>query len=206
VVSYKERMDQDHDWAWNQGGRHFRRDSDLFKALRRIAPMLRDLGISYAVIGGMALFEHGYERFTMDIDLLVTAEGLRAIHDCPEALGCARPFADRKQVWDVETGVRIDFLVAGTYPGDAKPITFPDPAEVGVERDGITYVRLETLVELKLASGMTGGTARMMDFADAIALIMTLKLPADFADRLHPFVRERYAEFWVELQGPIREP
>jgi hypothetical protein len=65
---------------------------------------------------------------------------------------------------------------------------------------------LPSLVELKLASGMTGGVHRMRDLADAIELIKILKLPADFTDQLNPFVRDRYAEYWPELQGPEREP
>jgi hypothetical protein len=159
-------------------------------------------------MGDMALFEHGYERFTTDVDLLVTLEGLRAIHDRPEALGCIRPFPDRKLVRDVETGFRIDLFATGTYPGDGKPkpVAFPDPSEVGVDRDGIKYLRLETLVELKLASGMTGGMRRLRDLADVIELIKVLKLPAEFADQLNPFVRGRYSEYWPELQGPEREP
>ena len=208
VIPYEQRLDRDHRWALNQGGWHFHKKSDVFKTLHRLAPLLEGQGIAYAVMGGMALFEHGYERFTEDIDLLVTPEGLRAIMDRPEALGCVRPFPDRKQVWDIETGVRIDFFVTGTYPGDGKPnpVAFPDPATVGVDRDGVTYLTLPTLIELKLASGITGGVHRMRDLADAIELIKILKLPADFADQLNPFVRDRYAEYWPELQGPEREP
>jgi hypothetical protein len=208
VLSYEERMDRDHDWALNQGGWHFHKKSDVFKTLYRVARALEERGIAYVVMGGMALFEHGYERFTVDIDLLVTSEGLRAIHDRPEAFGCVRPFPDRRLVWDTETGVRIDFQLAGTFPGDGKPkpVAFPDPAEVGVVRDGIAYLSLPSLVELKLASGMTGGAHRMRDLADIIELIKILKLPADFADQLNPFVRDRYAEYWPELQGPEREP
>ena len=208
MISYKERLDRDFDWALDQGGWHFHRKIDVFKTLQRLAHVLEDQGITYAVMGGMALFEHGYERFTDDIDLLVTPEGLGAIHDHVEALGCVRPFPDRRQIWDAETGVRVDFFVTGTYPGDGKPkpVAFPDPAEVGVDLDGIAHLSLPSLVELKLASGMTGGAHRMRDLADVIELIKILKLPADFSGQLNPFVRDRYAEYWPELQGPDREP
>ncbi len=166
MIPYEDRFDLDRDWGWTQGGRHFRRDSDLFRVLRRLAGLLADRGISYAVMGGMALFEHGYERFTDDIDLLVTPEGLRAIHDRPEALGCMRPDPERKSIRDLETGVRVDFLVAGTFPGDGKPkpVAFPDPAQVGVDRDGVIYLCLPSLIELKLASGMTAGMSRLQGF------------------------------------------
>lgn len=208
MIPYEDRFDLDRDWGWTQGGRHFRRDSDLFRVLRRLAGLLADRGISYAVMGGMALFEHGYERFTTDIDLLVTPEGLRAIHDRPEALGCMRPDPERKSIRDLETGVRVDFLVAGTFPGDGKPkpVAFPDPAQVGVNRDGVIYLCLPSLIELKLASGMTAGMSRLRDFADIIEWMKILKPPADFAEQLHPFVRDRFAEFWAELQKPAHEP
>jgi hypothetical protein len=208
IIPYKERLDRDHRWAMDQGGWHFHRKNDVFRTLYRLAPVLEEQGIAYAVMGGLALFEHGYERFSDDIDLIVTPEGLLAIHDRVEALGCVRPFPDRDQVWDVETGVRIDFRMVGAYPGDGKPksIAFPDPAEGIIGRDGVIYLSLPSLVELKLASGISGGIHRMRDLADAIELIKILKLPADFAEQLNPFVRDRYAEYWPELQGPEREP
>jgi hypothetical protein len=208
IIPYKERLDRDRRWAMDQGGWHFHRKNDVFRTLYRLAPVLEEQGIAYAVMGGLALFEHGYERFSDDVDLIVTPESLRTIHDRVEALGCVRPFPDRDQVWDVETGVRIDFRMAGAYPGDGKPksIAFPDPAEGIIGRDGVIYLSLPSLVELKLASGISGGIHRMRDLADAIELIKILKLPADFAEELNPFVRDRYAEYWPELQGPEREP
>ncbi len=121
-----------------------------------------------------------------------------------EGLGYVPPFSGSKQLRDVETGVRIEFLVSGAYPGDGKPkpVAFPDPAEVGVDRDGIKYIPLETLVELKLASGMTGGIHRQKDITDVIELIKVVNLPADFASKLNPFVRDRFVEIWTELQEP----
>ena len=95
----------------------------------------------------------------VDVDILVTAEGLAAVHRELEGLGYVPPFAGSKHLKDTATGVRIEFLVAGQYPGDGKPkpVAFPDPAQVGVEIDGVRYLGLPSLIELKLASGMTGG-------------------------------------------------
>ncbi len=208
MITYEQRLKQDRRWALNQGGWHFDKDSDVFKTLHRIAGRLATLGIPYAVVGGMALFEHGFERFTTDVDLLVTPEGLKEIHDRLEGLGYVPPFVGSKQLRDTETGVRIEFLVSGAFPGDGKPkpVAFPDPAEVGVDLDGITYLRLETLVELKLASGMTGGAGRLKDLADVVGLMKALDLPVEFADRLHPYVRDRFIELWTDLKATDREP
>ena len=66
-------------------------------------------------------------------------------------------FAGSKNLRDTELGVRIEFLVAGQFPGDGqpKPVAFPPPEQVAEDFDGIKYVNLPTLIGLKLASGMT---------------------------------------------------
>jgi len=102
---------------------------------------------------------------------------------------------------DAESGVRIEFLVTGEFPGDGKPkpVAFPDPREIHIEKDGVCWLKLRNLVELKLASGMTS-PGRLQDLADVQKLIQTLELPADFGRQLHSFVREKYAELWASVQ------
>jgi len=185
---------------------HFERESAVHKALEAIARRLQELGIPYAIAGGIALFFHGYRRFTEDVDILVTAEGLREIHHHLAGLGYLPPFTGSQNLRDTASGVRIEFLVTGHYPGDGKPkpVAFPDPAAASVEIDGIQVLRLETLIELKLASGTTPGRRR--DLADVQELIRILTLPADFAERLDPSVRDLYRELWSEIQGLPSEP
>ena len=180
---------------------HFEEASAVHRTLRRITKRLEELGVPYAVAGGMALFLHGFRRFTEDVDILVTKDGLRLIHERLEGLGYVAPFQGSKNLRDTDSGVRIEFLVAGDYPGDGKPkpVAFPDPAAVGVERDGIRYVSLPKLIELKLASGLTN-PLRLKDIADVQELIRLLKLPAAFADQLDPFVRGKFLELWTVIQ------
>ena len=141
----------------DEGGRYFEGESLVQKTLRRIGRRLDELGIPYAVAGGMALFAHGFERFTHDVDILVTRDDLRVIHAKLEGLGYVPPFTGSKNLRDAEHGVRIEFLVAGEFPGDGKPkpVAFPKPEDVSVVIDGIRFLSLPKLVELKLASGMT---------------------------------------------------
>ncbi len=204
LIPYEKRLHEDRRWAMAQGGGYFRKDNDVFKTMYRIAGRLDALGIPYAVVGGMALFEHGFERFTDDVDLLVTPENLKVIHERLEGLGYVPPFTGSKQLRDVESGVRIEFLISGAFPGDGKPkpVAFPNPADVGIDRDGIVFLSLPKLIELKLASGMTGGIHRMKDFTDVVEMIKIRQLPADFAEQLDPYVRGRYLEFWTALQEP----
>ena len=59
--------------------RFFKGDADVQRALSKLARLLDQAGIPYAVIGAMALNEYGYRRVTVDVDILLTREGLEAL-------------------------------------------------------------------------------------------------------------------------------
>jgi hypothetical protein len=190
----------------SEGGRHFEGTSAVHEALRKITSKLDELGVPYALVGGMALFHHGVRRFTEDVDLLVTAPSLKTIHEHLEGAGYLPPFEGAKNLRDTTLGVRIEFLVTGQYPGDGKPksIAFPDPSDVAIERDGIQVIDLPELIELKLASGMSD-PGRMKDLADVVELIKTLGLPRDYAaQQLHADVRDKYGELWRSIRATTR--
>ena len=201
VAAYEQLLDRDPRWALKEGSMHFEKESAVHKTLERIVQRLDELDIPYALAGGMALFFHGYRRFTEDVDILVTPDGLEKIHRRLEGLGYLPPFTGSQNLRDAEHGVRIEFLVTGHFPGDGKPkpVAFPNPDGAEIEIEGIRCLRLDRLIELKLASGTTPGRRR--DLADVQELIRILKLPADFALRVDPSVRDLYAELWDELQN-----
>ncbi len=179
--------------AIQEAAKFFMRTDPIFESLHAVTTRLRDLGIPYAVLGGMALVAHGYLRTTEDIDILVSPVSLDAIHQSLVGLGYRPLFEGSKNLRDANTGVRIEFVLAGQFPGDGKPkpIAFPEPADVGVDIDGIRYVGLPKLIELKLASGMTN-PGRLRDLADVQELIRALKLPAEYANQLNSFVRDEF--------------
>ena len=45
------------------------------KTMRRLVKKLEKAKIPYAIMGGMAVNAHGYERTTKDVDVLLTREG-----------------------------------------------------------------------------------------------------------------------------------
>ena len=176
----------------------FMRDDPVHGALTEIARRLDTEAIPYAVADGMALVAHGYDRTTVDIDVLVSESGLRAIHERLVGRGYQPAFeGSRKQLRDVERGVRVEFLVAGEFPGDGKPkaVAFPEPTGSSVEIGGIRYLRLSSLVELKLASGISH-PGRLKDLADVQELIRARDLPLELRDELDASVRDRYTELW----------
>ncbi len=180
---------------------HFEEKSAVHIALHRIVQRLGELEVPYAVADAMALFFHGFRRFTEDIDILVTREGLEQVHRHLEGLGYVPVFSGSRSLRDAESGVRIEFLVTGDFPGDGKPkpVSFPHPDDAGIVKEGIRWLSLPSLVELKIASGMTS-PGRLKDLADVQELIRILGLTADFASRLRPFVQEKYRELWSAVQ------
>lgn len=197
---YEQQLSANLQWALREGSLHFEQKSAVQATLRKITARLDDLHIDYAVVGGMALFQHGFRRFTEDVDILVTREGLKILHAQLEGRGYVPPFTGSKNLRDAEFGVRIEFLIAGEYPGDGKPkpVAFPDPADVAIERDNIRYLALPALVELKLASGISGA-GRIKDLADVQELIKLFALPQDYQNQLNPYVRGKYLELWQSV-------
>lgn len=185
------------DAAIREVSRFFMKEGNVYRTLEKITRRLEELHIPYAIVGGMALVAHGYIRATVDVDILVTPEGLKIIHEKLEGLGYVPPFTGSKNLRDVETNTKIEFLVTGGFPGDGKPkpVAFPEPASSAVELEGRKYIRLASLVELKLSSGMTN-IGRLKDLADVQELIRAIGLGAEFADSLNPYVREKYRELW----------
>jgi hypothetical protein len=156
----------------------------------RLAARLRDLGLAHALVGGFALIRHGVRRFTEDVDILVSDADLEPLWDALIGRGYTRVAGTDRSIRDAETRVRIDFVVSGEFPGDGqpKPVAFPDPAEAAVEDGPVRVVALATLIELKLASGMSA-PGRLQDLADVQRLIAVHGLDPTYAETLNSFVR-----------------
>ena len=167
-------------------------------SLRSLAEMLEGEGIEYALVGGMALFLHGYRRFTEDVVILLTREGLAAFQERLVGRGYVPAFAGaRKTFRDAETRVRVEVLTTGEFPGDGKPkpVSFPDPALARERKEGLWVANLRTMVELKLASGLSA-THRAKDLVDVQELIQHLSIPRDLATALDPSVRDEFLRLW----------
>lgn len=178
-------------------------EGNVYETLRRLTAHLRDEGLEYALIGGMALVAHGYRRFTEDVDILMTKETLQAFRERLVGRGYVTAFRDASKTFrDPRTGIRIEVVTAGDYPGDGKPkpVAFPDPTTARFERDGVWLITLEKLIELKLASGLSA-PHRLKDLSDVQDLVIQLKLPLGFADQLDASVQAEYRRLWQNAQA-----
>jgi hypothetical protein len=203
IDPYENRLGRDREWGMSEGSKFFDGRGKIQDALEKIAKRLQELGIDYAVVGAMAMFQHGYRRFTEVVDILVTREAFKEIHRQLDGLGYVPPFQGSKNLRDTEHGVKIEFLVSGEFPGDGKPkpVAFPLPGSVAVDCGGIRYINLPSLVELKLASGMTS-PGRAKDIGDVVELIKNLDLPENLVECLNPFVQAKYKQLWADATSP----
>ena len=170
--------------------------------IKKLVADLERAGIDYALVGAMALNAHGYRRETVDVDVLVRPEGLNEFARKCVGLGYRPKFEGaRKSFLNTRTDVPVEFITTGEYPGDGKPkpVAFPDPAKVAIDVEGVKVVDLPTLINLKLASGMTQ-PARRRDLADVQDLIRLLALPAKFGDKLDSYVRSTFRTLLDELR------
>src|SRR5829696_1532357 len=188
---------------YEEARRYFMGEGILNKTLARLSKDLQTHGIDYAVIDAAALMAHGYQRLTEDIDLLMTPAGLQKFHEELVGLGYAPAFPGaRKRLRSTTDNVSIEVMTTGEYPGDGKPkpVSMPRPIEASIEIDGIRFVTLEKLIELKLASGISASD-RLKDLADVQELIKIRNLGEDFARELDPYVRTKY----LELEEAVRK-
>lgn len=176
--------------------------SPVHLATKRLSAALREMGISYVVTNDMAVNHHGHHHATERLAIVIRRVDLVRFKEQHLGRGWVDKFEGSKNCRDAVAGVNIDALTVGDYPGDGKPkpIAFPPPEqESETGEDGIPYVSLKTLLELKLASGMTA-PHRPRDLDDAIQLIRANHLASDYADTLDPYVAGKFRELWQAAQ------
>ena len=137
------------------------------ETLERVDRVLRNADIPFAVVGGFAVIEHGYERFTKDVDLLVyAADRFRAMQALRAAgfAGTRTPIGARLR--DERTGVAVD-LLGTAFAGDEHAL-----ARAGRGRRYLPVVPVEHLILMKLETG------RIKDDADIVELLKVGVSPA----------------------------
>jgi len=150
--------------------------------------------IPHYVCGGFAVQEHGYPRFTVDVDIIVPdvefAREKLTMNGFKENPGSMMTVTDR------ETRVKIDLLPGGGKV-DPGPLTFPVPTRVSSEPQILT---LQDLISLKLSTYIGRGVHRIQDYADVVKLIEANRLPRDYG--VDGKVREAYQKAWDEIHSP----
>ena len=182
-------------------GEFFMGTADVQRAMEKLTSRLEESEIPYAVVGEMALNEHGYRRVTEDVGVLLSREGLAAFKQRWLGRGYAERFPGSRGLRDTENSVDVDVVLAGDYPGDGKPkpVAFPDPATASRRGARVRLLPIERLIELELASGLSA-PHRLRDLADVLELIRAGGLGRELAEDLDPSVRGKFLELWDAAQ------
>jgi hypothetical protein len=148
----------------------------------QVARSLRNV-VDAPVLGGIAVYLHGGERSTVDLDFY--AADPKAIARQLETAGARWDSAQREHVLE---GVRIHLVT-------------PKEAGISIERtstiDGVRVVTLKDLVAIKLKSGLNN-PGRSRDLGDVEDLIRLIPLDKRFAARLP---RQMRAEFKTMVEA-----
>ena len=106
----------------------------------------------------------------------------------------ARKKVCSKQAWPGQSGVAIQFVLAGESEGPGQPARFPSPGDPKyiTTIEGLPVLSLASLIQSKLACGLGNLRRTHRDFADVVELIAVHHLDGAFAGFLHKSVRKEF--------------
>jgi hypothetical protein len=145
-----------------------------YQDVLRVAALLDEEHVEYALIGGYALALQGIVRLTEDVDILVepTVENARrwvtALSKLPD--GAARELVGDDTLHQEPYAIRINDEFTVDVMNSASGFTWKDMLPYRRRLDGVNVVSLEGLLRLK-------EHGRLKDRADAEAIRAALGLP-----------------------------
>ena len=126
-------------------------NENLWQAAEHCHRVLAEANIPYAICGGVAVCLHGYQRNTVDADIIINAADSPRVKELLLSVGLK--WSDDAKEFRTTSGVAIQFLIAGEPAGKGSPVVVPEPTgELNVEeKEGLRVVRLSRLMEMKIA-------------------------------------------------------
>jgi len=130
----------------------------------------------------------------VDLDLVVRSEDADRVLDLLSGAGFSWDSDARE--FRTETGVAVQFVIAGQSAGRGIEVKVPEPmGDDNIEIiEGLPVLRLSRLIEMKLASGSTNIRRTHRDFADVVELIAIRNLDGSFSRFLHKSLRKTFRE------------
>lgn len=176
-------------------------NESLWQAATQCHELLAAAKIPHAVMGGVAVCLHGYQRNTVDVDMLIRRDDSNAVREALESEGFS--WNAKEKEFHSASGVLIQFLLTGDRAGSDSEVMLPDPADERVitEIDELPVLTLARLIESKIACGLGSIRRTHKDFADVVELIVANKLNSAFARFLHKSLRTTYRELVRRSRG-----
>jgi hypothetical protein len=176
-------------------------NESLWQAATECHQLLAAAKIAHAIMGGVAVCLHGYQRNTVDVDFLIRRDDSDAVRAALEGEKFA--WHAQEKEFRSTSGVAIQFLLAGDRAGSDSEVKLPDPSEerVTTEIEELPVLTLAKLIESKVACGLGNIRRTHKDFADVVELIVENRLNSSFARHLHRSLRTTYRELVRRSRG-----
>lgn len=157
--------------------------------------------IPHAILGGVAVCLHGYQRNTVDLDLLVRQEDASAIRQALNEAGFE--WSEKDVEFRSPAGIPVQFLLAGDRAGKGSEVLLPNPGEPRIVRqiEGLPVLSLAKLIESKIACAEGNVRRAYKDLADVVELIAINRLNSAFARHLHKSLRPMFRDLVKRSRG-----
>jgi hypothetical protein len=167
-------------------------NQSLWQAAVRSHQLLAAAEIPHALLGGVAVCLHGYQRNTTDVDLLIRKEDSKAVRKTLQAGGYSWQRKEAEFLSD--SGIAIQFVLGGDPAGPGSEVALPDPGDEHstTQIEGLPVLTLARLIESKIACGQANLRRTHKDFADVVELIVRHRLNSSLARFLHKSLRPTY--------------
>ncbi len=162
---------------------------------------LASKNLPHAIVGGVAVCLHGYQRNTIDVDLLIRADDANAVRQSLTSAGWQWDAPNKQFVSD--SGVILQLLLSGERAGMGSEVCLPDPTDEKsvTELEGLPVLTLARLIETKIACGQNNARRMHKDFADVVELIAAHNLNSSFARKLHKSLQPIFRQLMANARG-----
>lgn len=156
-------------------------NESLWQTAESCHQLLESAHIPHAILGGVAVCLHGYQRNTVDLDLLLRKDDAQTARSVLEANGLV--WDDVRKEFRTPAGVALQFVFSEERAGPSAEVRLPDPGDERpiAELEGLPALSLARLIETKIACGQGSLRRTHKDFADVVELIAANQLGSSFA-------------------------
>ena len=163
--------------------------------LKAIFNALEKAQVRYLVAGGVAVVVHGYQRMTMDLDIVLQLKddniqaafnALKKLDYRPSVPVSVEDFADssKRRQWIQEKGMRVLNLFSDMHPETSLDVFVSEPFDFNEEYKSALHIELEPGLMVRVVSistliAMKKHTGRSLDNEDVKQLQQILKEQRD---------------------------
>jgi len=163
------------------------------RAFGGVIDVLEAIGIEYVIWGGVAAITYGEPRFTRDMDVVVRLRH-NEVNTLPRVLEEDGYYVSVEAIWDaldrhfyfnvihMETGIKIDFLVAGRDPIHAWAFEHRRVKNFDEFRKA-SYMPPESVILTKLQAYRNSSSTRHLDDIEGILRVSGPEVDLAYVDR-----------------------